>query len=349
MKPAIGYIFLCEPLEPIIKKDLHINKIENSNNKSLTIKVLFEEAKAIRIPTYQRAYSWENKHCLQFLDDLKEQQGKAYYLGQFLFEKEESLPIRQTYTRTLKNLFRDQRFRNHPKNRKKALRADRKLKTIAGRLVRELERNLSPKSKYQELIELFKMVLAQTRKSKNKIYSLHEPETGCISKGKEHKKYEFGNKVSIIRTASGLIIGAKSFIKEYDGHTIGPALEQVKKLTGEYPNLLAGDRGYRGLKQYKETKIVIPDVPLKRDTRYQKEKKHKLFCKRAGIEPTIGHLKNDYRVKRNFYKGLVGDAINIMLAAAAYNFKRAMNSLWLYIILPLFGEIFQKNPITQTI
>ena len=120
-------------------------------------------------------------------------------------------------------------------------------------------------------------------------------------------------------------------------------MEQVKKLTGEYPKVLAGDRGYRGMKQYKETKIVIPGVPLKRDTRYQREKKHKLSCKRAGIEPTIGHLKSDYRVNRNFYKELVGDAINIMLAAAAYNFKRAMNALLLYIILPLFGEIFQKK------
>jgi len=45
----------------------------------------------------------------------------------------------------------------------------------------------------------------------------------------------------------------------------------------------------------------------------------------------------------------VGDAINIMLATAAYNFKRAMNALLLYIILPLLEVIFQKNPITQII
>ena len=109
-----------------------------------------------------------------------------------------------------------------------------------------MERNVSPESKYQELIDLYKRDLAQTRKSKNKIYSLHEPETECISKGKEHKKYEFRNKVSIIRTAGGLVMGAKSFRNEYDGQTIGTALEQIKKLTGEYPKLLAGDRGYRG-------------------------------------------------------------------------------------------------------
>ena len=52
-----------------------------------------------------------------------------------------------------------------------------------------------------------------------------------------------------------------------------------------------------------------------------------LFCKRAGIEPTIGHLKSDYRLGRNFYKGVVGDAVNVLLSAAAYNFKRAMKAL----------------------
>ena len=65
----------------------------------------------------------------------------------------------------------------------------------------------------------------------------------------------------------------------------------------------------------------------KSDSQYQRKKKHKLFCKRAGIEPTIGHLKSDYRLARNFYKGVIGDAVNILLAAAAYNFKRAMNAL----------------------
>ena len=72
---------------------------------------------------------------------------------------------------------------------------------------------------------------------------------------------------------------------------------------------------------------MIPDVPKKSDSRYQKRKKHKLFCKRAGIEPTIGHLKSDYRLGRNFYKGVTGDTVNVLLAAAVYNFKRAMKAL----------------------
>ncbi|MGY4384649.1 hypothetical protein ACVWYN_001675 [Pedobacter sp. UYP24] len=109
--------------------------------------------------------------------------------------QDEQLPIRQRYTRTLKKLSIAQRFRNHPKNKSKARKADKKVKAIAGRLVRELERTLSPDSIHQKTILFFKQVLVQTRSSKNKIYSLHEPDTLCISKGKEHKKYEFGNKV----------------------------------------------------------------------------------------------------------------------------------------------------------
>lgn len=241
------------------------------------------------------------------------------------------LPLRQSYTFVLKRVYRDQRFRNHPRNRGKALKADRKLRTIAGRLVREFKRNLGDNHDYDRSLEIFEAILSQKHNSRNKIYSIHEPEVQCISKGKEHKKYEFGNKVSIIRSATGIILGAKSFRNEYDGHTIEASLEQVERLTKRKIKILAGDRGYRGKKEINGTKILIPDTPKKSDNRYQRLKKHKLFRKRAGIEPTIGHLKSDYRLGRNFYKGVTGDAMNILLAAAAYNFKRAMKALWDFI------------------
>lgn len=242
-----------------------------------------------------------------------------------------NLPIRQSYTFVLKRIYRDQRFRNHPKSRKKALKADKRLRTIAGRLVRELKRNLGDNREYDKIISIFEKVLSQRRNSTQKIYSIHEPDVQCISKGKEHKKYEFGNKVSIIRSMTGVILGAVSFRNEYDGHTIEQSLNQVQRLTGTRIKKLAGDRGYRGKKEINGTQILIPDTPKAKDSYYQRKKKHKLFCKRAGIEPTIGHLKSDYRLGRNFYKGIFGDAINVMLAAAAYNFKRAMKVL-LYLI-----------------
>ena len=241
------------------------------------------------------------------------------------------LPFRQSYTFVLKRIYRDQRFRNHPKNRKKALTADKKLRTIAGRLVRELKRNLGENTRYTGLIERFEAILSQRRNSRKKIYSIHEPEVQCIGKGKEHKKYEFGNKVSVIRSATGIILGAQSFRNEYDGHTIEASLAQVERLTQRKIKILAGDRGYRGKKEVNGTQILIPDTPKQSDSRHQRRKKHKLFCKPAGIEPTIGHLKSDHRLGRNFYKGLIGDAINILPAEAAYNFKRAMKALWLLI------------------
>ena len=239
-----------------------------------------------------------------------------------------SLPIRQSYTFVLKRIYRDQRLRNHPKNRKKVLKADKRLRTIAGRLVRELKRNLGDNREYDTIISIFEKVLLQRRNSTHKIYSIHEPDVQCISKGKEQKKYEFGNKVSIIRSMTGVILGAASFRNEYDGHTIEQSLNQVQRLTGERIKKLAGDRGYRGKKEINGTQILIPYTPKVKDSYYQRKKKHRLFCKRAGIEPTIGHLKSDYRLGRNFYKGTFGDAINVMLAAAAYNFKRAMKVLW---------------------
>jgi len=240
--------------------------------------------------------------------------------------EKENLEMRQAYTRTIKKLSFDQRFRNHPKNYGKARKADKKIKTIAGRLVRELERKLPPENNFISSLIIFKKVLAQKRNDSQKIYSLHEPFVQCISKGKEHKKYEFGSKVSIIKTKnSGVIIGAINIEKnDYDGHTLAPALEQQQRLTGYILKNNFVDRGYRGVKNVLGTNILTPKN-YSHLNNYQKQKLRKGFRRRAAIEPVIGHLKSDYRLSRNFYKGIFGDNINVMLAAAAMNFKRMMN------------------------
>ena len=242
--------------------------------------------------------------------------------------EKEGLPVRQAYTFILKKINLAQRFRNHPANGGKAKKADKKMKTIAGRLVRELERNLAPNSVYQDHLNLFKKVLAQKRSDKNKIYSLHEPHVNCISKGKEHKKYEFGNKVSISVTENtGVIVGALSFANNpYDGHTLPAVVEQYQNIFNATPKEITADRGYRGKTQIGTTKINIPK-PFndKLLSKYQQLKLRKQFKRRAAIEPVIGHLKTGHRVARNFYKGIKGDEINILLAAAAFNFKRMMN------------------------
>lgn len=150
-----------------------------------------------------------------------------------------------------------------------------------------------------------------------------------MSKGKDHKKYEFGSKASIVVTKnSGVIVGAVSFSQNvYDGHTLPESLTQSAELVGRRAKVAICDRGYRGKSNINSTKIEIPKEPRKRASAYEKRKARKRFRRRAGIEPIIGHLKSDYRLLRNYLKGNVGDSINLMLAVAAYNFKKLMRQL----------------------
>ncbi len=104
-----------------------------------------------------------------------------------------------------------------------------------------------------------------------------------------------------------------------------PALAQQQRLTGIILKNTFVDRGYRGPKIVSGTTITLPDKPGKSRTAYEKQKLRKGFKRRAAIEPKIGHLKADHRLGRNFYSGIKGDDINVMLAAAAMNFKRMMN------------------------
>ena len=230
------------------------------------------------------------------------------------------ITLRRSYKRTSKQLLRDTYNGTHPKRRKKASAARRKLKTIAGRLVRELERKL-PKGDYEKELELYKRVLSQEKNSKNKIYSLHEPEVYCMSKGKAHKKYEYGCKASVVLTQNtGIIVGAMTFkTNVYDGHTLPKVLEQVERLTKKAPRTATVDRGYKGKQTIGNTQINIPKPPLKKDNHYQKRKKRKHHRRRAAIEPIISHLKHDHRAARNFLKGQMGDSINFMMAAAGFN------------------------------
>lgn len=259
--------------------------------------------------------------------------------------KEEGIEQRQSYKRVVKKLVMSQRFRNHPKNRKKALRAERKLKTIAGRMVREIERKLTSeqKQKYEASLDIYNKILRQKKTDKEKVYSIHEPKVYCVSKGKEHKKYEFGAKASVVMTkGSGIIVGAYSLEKnDYDGHTLPKALDQCEELCGLRPRVAIADRGYKGRTRIGETEIQLPKPPKKGTSEYEKKKARGRFRRRAAIEPIIGHLKTDYRMARNFLKGVIGDTINLMLAAAAFNFKKWMRKMKNFFVL--FLGIIKKQ------
>jgi IS5 family transposase len=123
----------------------------------------------------------------------------------------EQVGLRRTYKKELKQLMKDQYNGHHPKRRKKATKARKRIKTIAHTLVRELRRKIDH-DQYEEQLSLFEKVLNQKRNDKNKIFSLHELDVYCIAKGKAHKKYEFGNKVSVVKALkTGIITSVKSY------------------------------------------------------------------------------------------------------------------------------------------
>jgi len=265
----------------------------------------------------------------------------------------EGVSYRRSYTRTIKNLMRAMQNGNHPKRAKRARSARRELRTIANRVVREFETKLSPEAllKYTTELSLWKRLLEQTQKSKDKIYSLHEPDVYCISKGKDHKKYEFGCKGSVTVTQkSGIIVGAMTFkTNEYDGHTLEAVLGQSQKLTGVSHKIAVVDRGYQGKSLVGDTQILRPKPPLKSDTEYQKRTKRKKFRRRAAIEPIIGHIKSDHRVGINYLKGQVGDSINFMMGATGFNLRKLLRKLsWALNFIRYYTHItIKRNHIFQ--
>lgn len=266
----------------------------------------------------------------------------------------EGIKLRQSYQRVVKQHQLNQRFATHPKNRKKAKASLRSLKTIAGRLIRELRRKLSAAglALHQLDLERFDKVITQQRTDKNKIYSLHEPDVACIIKGKVSKKYEFGSKAAIALTKdTNLIVGVASFTgNPHDSNTLEETLQAVERTSGKRPLEGICDRGYRGKAIVGTTTISIPKQQ-KHKNHYQKQKVRKKFQRRAAIEPIVSHVKQDFRLGRNYLKGFLGDEINLILAAMAFNFKswiRQQKSIfvfWLqrltYALMRLFNSEFR--------
>lgn len=253
--------------------------------------------------------------------------------------KQEKLPQRQTYIRTTKKLLIKQRFAHHPKRKKEARASLRKLRTIARRLLTELERNLTEPLQEQYASELinFKKVVDQKKTDKNKIYSLHEPETACIAKGKAHKKFEFGSKVSFsVVPGANIIVGILNFNgNPNDTTTLEPALENIEKISSiKFKNAIV-DRGYKGKKEINGVTIVSPKAPNQKQP-YCKTTMRKKCRSRAAVEPVIGHTKYDCRMLINYLKGTIGNDMNANLAVAAYNLRGLLRKIKKEILWPIF-------------
>ena len=176
------------------------------------------------------------------------------------------------------------------------------------------------------MLETAHRIHGQQRHDKNKVYSVHEPEVHCIAKGKAGKPYEFGNKVSVaITSRGGWLVGAKSFTTNpYDGHTLAAQMQLLESIIGDRVSEVHVDMGYRG--RDCEGKATVHED--KRRGGRTPRPLCRWMKRRAAVEPSIGHLKLERRLERNRLKGVAGDAINAVLAAAAMNFHKLLGAFW---------------------
>jgi transposase, IS5 family len=259
--------------------------------------------------------------------------------------KKWGLVLRQSYVRVAKKaLVASGRYR-HAKQMKRAKKAEKKLHIFLGRLLRDIERKLQTakaiKSYFKKALEKGSQIYRQKKTDSNKIYSWHAPEVECISKGKAHKPYEFGCKVSITTNVNPAPAGhfvlhaAALHQRPFDGHTLTPMLTQMQEQTGIEFERAYVDKGYRGHKHPQKNRVFISGQKRGITTTIKRELK-----RRSAVEPLIGHLKNEGRLGRNYLLGVQGDKINTLIAAAGYNFKLILR--WLKLLLPFIFTFFRQ-------
>ena len=270
--------------------------------------------------------------------------------------KSAGIKLRQSYARVGKfALIQHQRYA-HAKQFKRANRALRKLKTWLGRVIRDIGRKLEGSTDLVGEIALNRMLMLARRVFEQKqhqrgpkVYSLHAPEVECIGKGKAHRPYEFGAKVSVATTlahARGgqFITHVKSLPgNPYDGHTLETVIPDMEALVGNVIERILADKGYRGHNAPPDYKFRVFTSGQKR--RMTPKIKRELR-RRSAVEPVIGHLKSEHRMGRNYLWHREGDAANAVLAAVGYNFRRLIQWLRLLLCQILALLIARLQPMT---
>lgn len=321
-RKRIGEAGAEELLKETIEAGLKLKAVKVSQLKRVNVDTTVQE-KDIRFPTDARLYD----RARQRLVDAA---------------KERHISLRQNYNRNAKHLLTRQSRYAHAKQMKRAKKCTRTLRTYLGRVIRDIERKYpEPDSQLQTLLEIGARIFHQKQKDKNKIYSVHEPAVECISKGKAHKRYEFGCKVSVAATSrGGWFVGAKAVHgNPYDGHTLSDALEQVERITRQ-PEHVFVDMGYRGHGYQGEIEVHVD----KRRRGRTAKSLWRWMKRRAAIEPGIGHLKHGHRMDRNRLKGKEGDRFNAILSAAGMNFAKLVRWLANFLRLIFYWALnFQRT------
>jgi IS5 family transposase len=240
------------------------------------------------------------------------------------------ITLRQNYNREAPRLATQVARYAHARQYRRMRAVLKTQRTILGRVWRDMQRKLNADQTKMDSVSIVlakvQRLLTQQRTDKNKLYSFHAPEVECIAKGKVRHPYEFGVKVSIATThKEGLVVGIKSMPgNPYDGHTLPSAVAQMHALTQRTPKAVFVDRGYRG--------VEVPDVTIWRSgqKRGVTPSIKKAIHRRSAIEPTIGHMKNDGRLRRNWLKGALGDALHAMLCGAGHNLRMILRAIRLF-------------------
>jgi transposase, IS5 family len=263
--------------------------------------------------------------------------------------KQHGVRLRQSYERVGKHaLIAHQRYA-HAKQFKRANRALRSLRTYLGRTTRDIVRKIKGDATLEEAFGLSLMLARRVREQRQsqrgpKIYSLHAPEVECIGKGKAHRPYEFGVKVSVAttlhRSKGGQFIAHVKALpgNPYDGHTLGVVLPEIEAQIGANLERIVADRGYRGHNAPSDHRFKVYISGQKR--RITEHIKRELR-RRSAVEPVIGHAKGEHRMGRNYLAGPAGDAINAVLAAAGYNFRRLL--AWLALLFSALLVVIAKR------
>ena len=296
-------------LEETITAGLDIGVLKKSSMNKLNVDTTVQE-KAVGFPTDAKLY-----HCM-----------REKLVG---LSKEHGVVLRQSYKFKSKHAYYWRGRYTSCRQMKRANKQQRSLKTYLGRVVRDIERKVAGseelQSVFSEPLSLARRILSQSRHDKNKLYSIHAPEVECIAKGKAHKKYEFGCKVSVVATSKEcFIMGMKAYHgNPYDGHTLDDAILQAESITGLKAKEIYVDRGYRGHNYKGEGEVRIAG----RGRKSLKASVKKWLKRRSAIEAVIGHAKTDGRLGRNYLQGREGDKINAILSGCGYNMRKLLKAL----------------------
>lgn len=267
--------------------------------------------------------------------------------------KRHNVALRQSYERVGKiALIRHQRYA-HAKKFKRANRALKTLRTQLGRVLRDIRRKIKDKpdltAAFAAKLGLAARVHMQQPKQRGqKVFSLHAPEVECIGKGKAHKPYEFGVKVSVAtpiqRCKGGQFVAHVAALpgNPYDGHTLAKVVPEITRQIGVSLQRIIADAGYRGHNAPKGQGLSVFTSGQKRGVT---DKIKRELRRRSAVEPVIGHLKSGHRLDRNHLKGRTGDATNALLAAVGYNFRLLI--AWITLLWAFIQTVIQGNAKTQ--